>query len=1491
MKKPLIDEYKDLIKYGYVVKGTPRVRAEWNWNQTSKLAQPATNGVYMYLYKMPENYLVSDKATFDAIFNTPIRRRFIGSTPSFTSNNSNQPNFTYEIGNGEIAQARNYFGLEMRFQIDLPESGTYQFYGSSDDSYEVYLTDDSGTERPLFTASAGLRFYNDRGAPVPPTYSDNYVLPFTISAGRHRMRIRFYSEAQEYGIHVGYRTPSMIAGNVTNPINIDSSLAILPDEKGPKANPEPFEPDPNNAAVKEWSDFKELFPLNSILDTVRPISGIRYNMLQPEPDNNPKSPLAPTWGQNEDQYPDAFLMRPEQYITTHNEAYEMGNVRGDWFATTSYSKNDIVTWNGRDYIATTAHTAGNMIDFTKFKLINFKPKRYYLLHKYDQKYKYWVSETRSSATTNASGFYDIEDAGCIVHYTDPVSTNKVSVTFNLGPMPTEISLDYFGWLEGQDESVDAPDWHTIFGAGDQALVNPYTGEFQFWYTSEDGWTQHETGQIDNSIKLLKLRLQVQSINQKSSRLELIEMSARKELDISQRVIRFDFQHSMDEADFMRLIGEVSANSGSVEISNYDNAFDLDEGDDNQKLKELKSRRTKFTFDIVYDLEGTSYEPRYYPVRIATMHSADWSRRGEFDYTVQLFDSAKILQNLDSTEFFTKAGLIHTIIAQLCDSVGFDRYQFDRYDYDSLLQSTVVDYFSPTNEDTVWQALQSLARSTLCAIFFDEYDVLQVMTKEEITNVEFHSVEVPISEDQPGLIRKIPKVDYVFRGQRDLPLDAPFSNDPDYDLEALPNLIELNKSYEQEANHVKIVYIPKSVKSSGVPGNSEPLTDIVWRSDDDITIRATRLIHPLPKTSPYTEPDNNDMYFYIAPGDVAKLWPYKGKANINGEIVEWNGKEYKWLEPINDVNTAGDPFQKHIIRYEVLYSEADRKIRDAKSASATAGAYYSSSVNGFTGKIRFAVDEKKKKVTGRAVDNSKYQRRHDVGMQSGWTPIRTVLGDPGVFTGYWPGESNRSFYVFKDSANSTSIEINRPTNANDDWFKTQALMRNSSPGTILQQWGFKFKFKDSATMGEVSLMFNMGTASGGAYGSQVVNTLLPATFNQMYQISFLETQGIVRNVAHEIAAWVQSPDPLYRTHDNAIRGGASRMYTRNYSDSWEERMKGYRWEFKRDTWYDVKVDLTRGRGYDPNHDMHFFVWINGLPAGGFAAAGPPNRHLWLPPTNYWAIGFRAASKVEIENAWSWTEYGNASVLEEQTRNDLVAGGYAGAFLEEGLLYPTKGLTSPYRNNAPMKGEFFFDDFGSVVHEIREFDVELDKSPAEGVSYYISNENIRMQDIQYSPNRAKFAIVNVTNKDQIAHGQQNIGQNNTVNHQMLLYGFILTEGEEAFIEKKNDIAIRDRGEVKLELAAEWINTRQQAEDLADWIVDHFSNPMDVLSINLFGDASLSIGDKIRIFYDRAAIDKDWVYIVSKIDYQFTEKGLEVQLEARRVRDNETHGVLTY
>src|SRR6478752_2329047 len=691
--RPRIKQYRDKLAYDHAITGVPRVRAEWNWNHTNELSLPAATGVWMKLYDQGNTTLVNSKSLFDAVFATPVRKEFIHSTPSFYEQ-TNTPDTSYQLPGGTVVDMSEFFGLEIHFTIDVPVAETWQFHGDCDDTYEVYI---AGT-------LTNLKNYTPRSLSSFPSMvagvwvsQTNLVETQSIAmtAGKHSVRIRLQNSLDDCSLLFGYKRPGD-----TYVTMFGGGNSYLPGETGPVENPTPIDYDKSSPAAVEWKQHRTYFPLSSVIETYRPKSGIRYNMLMTEPDSNTLSPMAPSYGVSEDPYPAAKIMNPRAYTTSHNDAHinamepplpgNPEHTRGAWQPSTDYYLYDIVEWNGRDYVCDQDHTSGTTLQYGLFRLIGTKPQRYYCLQTMDQKYRYYVSDTKSSATL-VSGGYPISGVGFTIHYDRPVSANKVSVTFNLGAAPQAMVISYL-------DETDT--WVEIFGAGDTAQINPYTGEFVLWTDGSGNWVEHEAGSQDDSVLMKQLRVQVLRISRPNQRVEIIEASARKELDITDRIVTFEIDRTMEEVEFFKLLGDISSNSGGITISNWDEAFDVD-GDADQRLDQLKNRQTKFTFDLVYDLEGTDYAPRYYPIRMATFNSADWSRDGEFDYSVNLFDSGKLLMNIDAQEFFDRPGVLHALVAQILDGVGFDRYQFDRYDYDAILNSTTLDYFAPGPEDTVW----------------------------------------------------------------------------------------------------------------------------------------------------------------------------------------------------------------------------------------------------------------------------------------------------------------------------------------------------------------------------------------------------------------------------------------------------------------------------------------------------------------------------------------------------------------------------------------------------------------------------------------------------------------------------------------------------------------------------------------------------------------------------------------------------------------------
>lgn len=1344
MKRVFSEEYKREIAENHDLHGTPRVRAEWNWNNTSMLSDRARRGTKIRVFDS-SGIPGHNPTSFAAAFDDARYRKTINHFSASWRNDSNTPNidWTIDYKDNYIPVLNRFFGAEQTFYLDVKEAGQWRFGIDSDDSHELWVYD-INEENPVKLTSA----YGGRRMSNQFTEQANHTFP---TVGRYLVKLMLTNVDQWWGIDFGCRTPSMIAANEPMKL-VDPDLIINPDYKdAPSENPMLVKYKPSSA-TKAWEQWREYFPVSSLVDPVRPTSGINYNEL----DGN------------------AFIMTENDFV------HEQGVAR---------------------------------------------PPRHYLLNKKESlQYKFWKSDEVSTSTG------DLQNAAVRIEYNDWVETNRITFVANIGPVIQSLTIRYLAKDADGNEA-----WHEAVNKLDPVPMNLATGETNLYINDSGGWSQQPVNeddwvvtQEDNSILVKAIEFTIHKLDRPNARAEVIAFSAGKALDVTNRTISFNITKSMDEADWMKLIGMMSANDGSIGLSNWDNAFQLDYSEgvtDEQRLKQITERQTKFTFDLLYDLTNQGVVDPY-PVRIATMQSSDWARDGEYDYEVNLFDSAKRLQNIECPSIFEKNLPVHVLVSQILDSIGFTKYDLDREDY--TLSSPVVDFFYNDVDMTVWEALNRISESTLCAFFFDEYDNLQMMTKEEI-------------------VRRPEYVDYVLRGEYD-------PSDPN----KLPNIESMTKSYDVEANKVTINWTPKSTKKSKDPLNQGELTDILWQSNDTITIGATKLAKPLRR--------EEENYFWIRQED-AYAWQWSGKANINGEIVEWNGKEYRWYDA-----KTGKYFE------EVIYSKQEQDKRDVKALYE----YHRVNLNKYTGKLQLKRDPKTGEPQGRGVDGSGYRVDHPVKMRPGWTHNMFTIGNPGFVPGWWRGEQNTSFYQIESpDSKSSAVGINRPTNSNDDWFKTQCIVRKASDSVKLQQWGFRVKFKESTTIGEISLMFNMGQSFGN---SEVVTTAGgPSTFNQMYHLTFLETQNLVRNATHEIAAWVQSPDPVYRTHDNAIRGSASRMYCRGPA-SWEDRMKGQQYEFKRDVWYDIKVDLTRGRGYTGNDGMHFFVWVNGTPVAGFDAAGPPNRHKYLAPTNYWAIGSRAASKLEISNAYSWTEFTDPEHDSEKYRYDFTSGGYVSSYLEDGILYPAKGASAPYRDGAQFHGEFFFDDMGSTVHEIREFDITLEKAPATAISFLSSNGNIRNLELEYTPNNCKFSVVNISDEDAIAHGEEKLPDDGRLQHSMVIYGYALEEAEEQqSTTKTNRNSIKDRGEVAMDIEASLVNSRDQADELGKWVVRHFAEPKDVLTATVFGDASYSVGDKVNVHYSKLEIDKEWLYVVTKVTTTYDTEGLALDLDLRRVRNN--------
>lgn len=1550
--------YRELLDSNIEVSGSARIRAEWSWNNTQFLSSPARRGVKMQiidntgLYKSiaapvgeavnkdgdrdffrqcfdieennrlngvkeyldvdgvpildPEGNLVKNPA-----YSEPFKGPFFHSAPSWKQG-ENQPRFERD----------KHFSVIMEFHLNIAEDGWYLFKIEADDRFELYMFDEGTQGVTLASADyvSGDYWYK-------PEERNGYVAAYFGTPGRYYVKALLQNVDQAAAFLMSFSSPRTRRENNEHSFSSRPTLEMLkyykykkmlaenvlyPDDDGPLDNPEvvgldrvieknTYYDDEEEKIkyaredVRIWDRFRQYFPASSLTQPHRPQSGINYNMIE-------------------------------------------GGIAGTVISTD---------------------------DFINKPFEPRKPRSYGMSTKFPG-YQYWISDCKSMDKP-FNDVYPIPLADIVVRYIQPIPANKIKATFNLGPMPHDFKIMYSPEDMGDN-------WYEA-GSNLTTSINEFTGEVEVWRQPSGLWTSEPYFDEDLSDMIRRVRLVVMTMKEPNKRVELIEFGALKHIDITESVESFSLDSNMNETSQFRIIGASSANSGSLSLSDLDRRFSFDHVADIRgenfkgistkasSLKTVVERQTKFTFDVIYNDEDETH-----PIRVGTMYATDWED-SEVGFKLQLFDSAKYLQNINAVDAIFENKPIHYVIGTILDMAGFSNYSLDMSDFrkgqapsgEEKIETPVLTYFATDPDESVWKNLQDICEATYSAVYFDEYGNLQLITRDELTRSLQRDETTRQTIERPA---------HTLRGEF---VDG-----------KIPNIIEFNKNREDEANSVNIKFQPKKIKENNDPYNPKQLTDILWQSDSTISLQAARLVKPLDV--------NEENEFWIdGHEERALLWPYKGRGNINGEIIAWEGKEYQWVEynweKYSDVivNTAIVPklikpefeiFQKwidaaaknandfvstipqdiailgfkidfgglkswlstiiriskesgealiheptevvtkqflrsgidgrdsldrvlisRIERKEWLYNESQRQERNENTGRGNA---VERPLNHFTGRIKLV--PKSKAGHGRGADDSEYRTSHSHLPKDGWYAKKITEFRAGMQDGYWSGKKGSEDTLcwfpilsvdkrtFGDSF-QTSIGCRRPMDQALSSNKLAALVRKVEKP--VRSLGFRFRFqRDQAKYGEIGFIFGASKLEYDPWGLPIFNRparegIIPANINdvnQYYKLIIKETSdGYNRAKTNEVDAHIFTDDHAYNNGAVLGLGSINQVGDRTYQlrnvNVYERdntvRYRGYGHEIHKMMWYDVQIDLF-GSGL-------FTVSINGKTVGSFAP--PPGTNIdkhRLPLSPYYGVYVKPGTHAEFDYIWSWSEEGGLISQNDESRYDTAEGRYVSSFLETGFLVPSEE-NRVFRSTDGNTGEFFFDDFGSVIREIRDFDVPLDKGPGLSATYYASNPNVRMFDMAYTPNRAKFSLINLASHLVIANGDEKIAGDKTVKNTILVYGYKIMEEQEKTILRKNGAAIKDRGEVKEEIDARWICSDEEAVELANWIMQNFSDIKDTVSVDVFPDASYSIGDRVQVLYSEKNIDPNWIYIISGIKWQFAPKGLSCGLDIRRVRNN--------
>ena len=224
---------------------------------------------------------------------------------------------------------------------------------------------------------------------------------------------------------------------------------------------------------------------------------------------------------------------------------------------------------------------------------------------------------------------------------------------------------------------------------------------------------------------------------------------------------------------------------------------------------------------------------------------------------------------------------------------------------------------------------------------------------------------------------------------------------------------------------------------------------------------------------------------------------------------------------------------------------------------------------------------------------------------------------------------------------------------------------------------------------------------------------------------------------------------------------------------------------------------------------------------------------------WGVFARGSTDVDFEYIYAINRLGDRSELSKAqfAIRDQIRGGFIDNTLEH--------FTSLFNNGRNI---YFFDDFGAWARQVIEFDVQNEITPAIFSSLFISNESAVFkvyEDLDQFSSRFALGTRLRGNPELgeivlLSGDDANLGSSMTT----FVSGPPVNRSEEEIVTRVNEKAAWRRGEEEVFVESVWIQTKAQAERIADWIVQRWSEPAEVIDAQIALDPRLEVGDLVSL-----------------------------------------------
>ena len=340
---------------------------------------------------------------------------------------------------------------------------------------------------------------------------------------------------------------------------------------------------------------------------------------------------------------------------------------------------------------------------------------------------------------------------------------------------------------GLNEEYDSfiPEYDWMLGTGvlnrSTKLVTDLTNPEVFTNDAQNQTTYREFAYIRG------IRVVAETMNKFDSTFDLIEMSPRLVVNISDKVIDFNIKKILSDIGTTSLpVGQLLASTGTLSLFDDDQAFN--ENNTSSIVADYIRKNIKFVFyESILDVAGDEYS-----VPIKTLYSEGFPQAdvNAAKLLIELRDFYFFLESMPAPRLLTTQTSLSYAISMLLDYIGFSNYTFRRVADEA---DPIIPFFFVAPDQNVAEVLNQLAVSTQSAMFFDEYNNFVVMSKDYL---------MPTSTQR--------QTDFVLSGSNNQTDSGVIENSSSGKL---PNIIAIASQDKKIYNDGKINYTTRYIQRS------------------------------------------------------------------------------------------------------------------------------------------------------------------------------------------------------------------------------------------------------------------------------------------------------------------------------------------------------------------------------------------------------------------------------------------------------------------------------------------------------------------------------------------------------------------------------------------------------------------------------------------------------------------------------------------------------